>query len=131
MPRFMHIGFYFPQALQTTALEPVMAQVGNWIRYAPPCWIIWTDKNPEQIFQIIKPHVGPSVQFLIAAIDETQNQGWMPKWVWDWMDSKRPQNALGASGLGLAQGGSPLAGFAPHNPLFPPSPFDAGPKKPR
>ena len=97
MNRFVHVGFHFASGIiKTTALEPAFRQVGDWIRYAGPCWIVWTDKSTEQIYAILKPYLHPDDQFLILSIDQSTKQGWMPKWVWDWLNSKQNVNALGA-----------------------------------
>ncbi len=120
MNRFVHVGFHFFLPFPTTkALEPAFDQIGNWIRYAGNCWIVWTDKSPDQIFQILKPRIGENDQFLIAPLDLTTHQGWMPQWVWDWINSKQYQNPLaGLAGYNL----NPLASLGGFGGLPPPPP---------
>jgi hypothetical protein len=88
MPRFIHIGFNFNGPILTTALEPAMMQLGDWIRYSASCWIVWTNYQPHVIADHIKNYVGPNDHYLVVALDMTAHQGWMPKWVWDWINDK-------------------------------------------
>lgn len=121
MSRFIHIGFAFPGAAKTKVLEPVVSQAGDWIRYSASAWIVWTDKNPDQIYNLLAPHLTTHEQVLIAYLDLPSGyQGWMPKWVWDWISGKLNPLNLGAFGLPSAL---PPYGFgalnSPPNSLLP------------
>ena len=123
MPRFIHIGFNFQGPVLTTVLEPAMSGLGDWIRYSASSWIVWTDYQPQVIADYIRGHIGLNDQYLIVALDMSAHQGWMPKWVWDWINGKvRSQSLAGlgafnppapptsSGGLG-GMGGSGLAGL--------------------
>jgi len=98
-------------------LKPVLASVGDWIKYSHSSWIVWTDKSVDQIYAIIKPKLGPNDQFLVAPIDLSQKQGWMAQWIWDWIEGK-----LRAGPFNIPQvQQNPLLG--PQLPNYPPPPI--------
>lgn len=123
MRRFFHIGVNYagspvrPEVIDT-ALGPLVA---DWMRYSPCCWIIWTDATAESVFQGLKHCITLSDSILITRIDPEDRAGYLPKWAWDWIDSKRgalpdiyppphqgvPLNRLGGGGIGE----SPMGGI--------------------
>jgi hypothetical protein len=83
-------------------------------------WVVWTDKSPLEIHNMLVPHILNEDNMLIVPIDASVKQGWMPKWVWDWFDSKQHPNPLGGiGGLGLRPTPNPFLTGALGNPLFP------------
>lgn len=59
-----------------------MQTAGDWVRYSATNWIVWTDKNAEQIFSILKPHVGND-QFLIVEVNMSEHFQWLTEDVGD------------------------------------------------
>ena len=115
MHRFLHVGINFLGEPKFSALEPVINSIADdWIRYGGNCWILWTSKTPEQCSNVLRAHLTGD-QFLVLPIDRTdQAQGWMPQWIWDWINRSRPAtlppNYPGA-----------LSGYLPQTPQ-PPGP---------
>jgi hypothetical protein len=90
------VGFNVPGLYpKFDELKTALAYLGDWVKYSQGGWILWTDASLDQIYYAIKPLVAPTDQFLIAGIDLSQKQGWMPQWIWDWINGKlQPQLPL-------------------------------------
>jgi hypothetical protein len=114
MARFFHVGFHFAGQPKIKDLEAPMAVAGDWVRYASQCWILWTEKTPQQIYSIIKPYLSQDDQFLIAEMNMSDRYGWLPEWIWKWINDRV---AFQPSALGVA----PSPYYNPFAP--PPSPF--------
>jgi hypothetical protein len=61
----------------------------------------------------LRAYLSSTDQFYIVKIDLTEHQGWMPKWIWDWLNKDRGQPLLPGLANQLTN---------PTNPLFPPPP---------
>lgn len=90
MHRFIHIGFHFAGVPKVRDLEPAMTIIGDWIRYSTLSWIVWTEKSPADIYQLIQRSMDINDQFLIAKIEPTDLIGNVSPWIWTWMNSKLP-----------------------------------------
>ena len=132
MPKFLHVGFNFAGPLKIKELEPAFSSVGDWLRYSSSCWIIWTERSAQDVFSALKPYLVNDDQFLIVEINMYERNGWLPEWVWGWMNARQQyqSNALaGLGGLAALGGQSPLGSFGippassfgpPPNPFYPP-----------
>jgi len=87
--RFLHVGFQFEGAPKITEMKQVFERAKDWMRYAPNCWIIWTNESPETWFQRLKPQMGKGDTVLICAINLTERRGWLSKELWDWIQKER------------------------------------------
>jgi hypothetical protein len=87
--RFLHVAFNWSGDPKIAEVKPVFDQATDWLRYAPNCWIIWTDKNPQTWSEWLKPFLNKGDHVFICAIDMTGKQGWLPKGTWDWMNKAR------------------------------------------
>ncbi len=71
-------------------LEPVFYASGDdWVRYSAGSWIVWTEKTAAEWYLIVKPHIAVYEYVLIAELNMNERFGWQPKYIWDWIDSKR------------------------------------------
>jgi hypothetical protein len=87
----LHVGFNFKGPPKITELQPIFNKAKDWIRYAPNCWIVWTNRSANQWADLLKPKLGPEDSVFICQLDMTNRQGWLPKWVWEWLDKSRSQ----------------------------------------
>jgi hypothetical protein len=95
--KFLHIGFTFAGPPRMKDLEPAFAASGDdWIRYSAASWIVWTEKSAADWYIIVKPYIAAYEYILIVGLDMADRFGWQPKYIWDWIDSKRglPRNYL-------------------------------------
>lgn len=90
----MHIGFVFHGQPKTIHLVPVFDQALDWIRYSETNWIVWTTSSEQVWFERIRPNLGPNDSVLIVRIDPPNAAGWMPKRIWDWLNSSKPTEVV-------------------------------------
>jgi hypothetical protein len=88
MHRFVHVGLIFPGVPKVRDLELPFSVVGDWVRYAFNCWIVWTDKPIPEIYTILRQRLDRDDQILIAPIDVSHSIGYLTPWIWHWMQSK-------------------------------------------
>jgi hypothetical protein len=123
MPRFLQVGFTFPGPPKIKELEGPFSTAGDWIRYSSHCWILWTDRSPQEVFTILKPYLSDHDHFLILGVNMTERNGLLPEWIWNWMNLRQqyqPNALTGVAGLTALGGQSPLGlGFPPYNPFDP------------
>jgi len=109
--KFLHIGINFAGASKTNELEPAILQIcDDWLRYSANNWIIWTSRSANDCAIHLRAFLSPNDQFYIAKLDLSEHQGWMPKWIWDWINKPRVEQALQIPGTP----------FPPPNPFVPP-----------
>lgn len=93
MRQFLHVGFNLPanKAIPRDEIQKVLDGMGgDWLRYAPNAWIVWTSDSPEQLYQRLLPFTGrPNELVLILRVNPDGRYGWMPKSVWDWFKKER------------------------------------------
>jgi hypothetical protein len=90
---FLHISFNFHGQPKVDELLPAFNKALDWVRYAPNCWIVWTTVDTERWYNRLKPLIGADDQMLIIGIDKDVRNGWLPKWVWEWLDKDRSVGA--------------------------------------
>lgn len=89
MKTFLHIGFRWEKDAKVEELKPVFDKALDWLRYAPNCWIVWTSSSPHRWYERLKSHLGPGDHVFICELNLTHRQGWLPKWVWEWLNKER------------------------------------------
>jgi hypothetical protein len=90
--KFLHIGIHFKGALKTKELESVFGSgSSDWIRYAPNCWIVYTDNSPQWWTEHLRPHLTKPDAFVILEVKIETYWGLHQEWVWDWMTGKNRQ----------------------------------------
>ncbi len=61
----------------------------DWYRYAPNAWILYSNRTPEQWYNLIQPKIGPNATFFLCELNIENRQGWMKQDFWDWLDKER------------------------------------------
>src|SRR5216684_7282405 len=91
MARFLQITFMFSDGPpKTTELEPIFNFISeDWCRFSPTAWLVWTARPASDFFYALKPSLGPRDSMLIIGVDMNDRNGWMPQWIWEWMDRRR------------------------------------------
>jgi hypothetical protein len=89
--KYLHVGFNWVGTPKTNDLESVFYACGSdWLRYSISGWIVYTAYSISEVVDIIKPHIGPNDHMIIFEVTSLgQSNGWMPKWVWDWVNKVR------------------------------------------
>jgi hypothetical protein len=86
--RFLNVVFIDMDMEQDT-IKPLFDKALDWIKYAPNCWILWSNRDPKQWYGFIKPYLTGDGGVLIAEIDLTESgakyAGFMTKMFWDWI----------------------------------------------
>lgn len=88
-PQLLHISFDFKGTVDREALKKKFDLAIDWVQYLPCCWIVYTTSSPQKWYARLKPLLGPRDLMFICKIDITQRQGWLPKWVWEWIKKSR------------------------------------------
>src|SRR5262245_53055189 len=70
------------------AVERELDKAKDWIRYAPSCYLFWTNTSAQEWhahFRATIPELR-SHQYLICGVDLTDKQGLLPKEAWEWIN---------------------------------------------
>lgn len=65
---------------------------GGWWHYLKSTWLLSTDKNPQQVFEELRPHLylESGDRIFIASIEDNY-YGWLPKDAWEWINKHKKQ----------------------------------------
>lgn len=59
----------------------------KWWHYLESVWIVQSDRDADQLFESLQPHLGPKDRILIAPLRaEDHLQGWLPEKAWAWLE---------------------------------------------
>lgn len=84
--RFLHIAFRWADGrAKTDELIPKFDLAANWIRYAPNCWIMYTSRDPDSWYSLLRSHITDRDWLFIVELNIHNRQGWLPRSVWDWL----------------------------------------------
>jgi len=83
--QFLHISIDSKGQIGPKSLEGRFNLAVDWIHYLPNCWIVKTTSDAQKWYDRLKPYIGPNSSILICKIDLKERQGWLPKWVWEWI----------------------------------------------
>jgi hypothetical protein len=91
MARFLNVGFVQPIGPeQRQALEIVLNEATDWLRYSSLSYLLWTSQSPQVWTDKIRATPGmESHSFLIAPIDMGEKWGIQQKWIWEWIEKSR------------------------------------------
>jgi len=90
MKRFLHVAFVFPflSPKQQSAIEQVLGIDGDWLRYAPNCWIVYSGHAPMVWVERLQAIRGmEQASFFITEMGTYA--GRLDQQVWDWINSYR------------------------------------------
>jgi hypothetical protein len=86
--KFLHVtvsGEFDAKKLE----EAVFDKALDWVRYAPNCWILWTSRDPDDWFIMLRHNIQRMQSFFVVEINLENRRGWLPKWIWEWINKKR------------------------------------------
>ncbi|MEH6949829.1 hypothetical protein V4R08_00495 [Nitrobacter sp. NHB1] len=72
-------------------IDLALGELGDWLRFSGSCWILLTDKSSRDIFASLSKILNKDDSEIIAKIDPTTVNGWAPKWIDEWINSRRSQ----------------------------------------
>lgn len=88
---FLHVGITFAGTPKVRELEPwIQTLCNDWIRYSANNWIIWTSKSPREVAESMRLMLDPNDLILVVRIDTHDSSGFLPQWIWDWINRPRP-----------------------------------------
>jgi len=61
---------------------------GDWIRFSPSQWYLFTDLDLPTVARTVRPVVSTECYCVITAIESIAAQGCAPEWLWTWLNSK-------------------------------------------
>lgn len=86
--QFLHVSLNLNSQVNEDLLKKKFNLAIDWAHYMPCCWIVETTSSAQKWHERLKPLLGPRDTMFICRIDLQERQGWMPKWVWEWIREK-------------------------------------------
>ena len=86
--KYLHLAIAFEGNPKTKEVQVVLDQATDWIRYAPNCWLMWTENSPEIWSQRIRKVLTDKEQFFICEVTANR-EGWLYPETWGWINKKR------------------------------------------
>lgn len=68
-------------------LYNAIQRVGPWWHHLDSTWIVKTNLNSQQIWNILLPYIYKNDHILIVKIDNFDKWGWLPQDAWVWLNS--------------------------------------------
>ena len=129
--KFVHIGCMFQLIPKTQQLDATFNAVGDdWIRYAANNWIVWTPRSVTDWYTLVKPNLDAEDMLLIAVMNLHERYGWLPQWVWEWMEKRLKNDATSVADILALLYPTLQPPSLSGNPLLPNLGGDNGGKKP-
>jgi hypothetical protein len=64
--------------------------VKDFYRYSSANYLLWTDKSPVTISEVVRDALRPEDWVLVHAVDRSvPPSGWLPTNTWDWLNRSR------------------------------------------
>src|SRR5260370_2457285 len=94
MNKYLHVGLNIKSApaKQLKNLEKLFSEVGDWLRYAPNCWIVYTDKTPAALRERLRKLLADEDEFLVFEVKWENFAGFASDLVKKWVEKKRSAN---------------------------------------
>jgi hypothetical protein len=95
MAKFLHVSFNFEgRDPPTDAITKVFNKATDWVTYAPNCWIIYSTKpDASTWYQRIRAVLDEDDSVFVVEINLENRQGWLPTYVWDWIQKDRQKKS--------------------------------------
>ena len=87
--QLLHVSFNINGSISADTLKEKFNLGLDWIHYFSNCWIVKTNSNADKWYERLKPLLGPNDHIFICKIDLSEDQGWLPQWVWDWINKNK------------------------------------------
>ena len=69
------------------SLFVAIKSVGPWWHYLDSTWIVKTNLNSQQIWNILGQHLLRNDHILVVKIDNSDKWGWLPQDAWNWLNT--------------------------------------------
>jgi hypothetical protein len=90
MPKYLHVGFTFEgKPVEHSTLVPHFNRASDWLRYAPNCWIIYTDEAPQTWRDRLNSAIGPKDFVLVFELNWTNWSGYVTDFSKKWLEKRR------------------------------------------
>jgi hypothetical protein len=88
--KFIHVGLNFegreaPLKLLSKTFDTAL----DWARYAPNCWILYTDVSLENWLNRIRKVVHKEDSVFLVELNLDNRRGLLPREIWDWINKER------------------------------------------
>lgn len=89
MAKFMQVAIgYAGKSVAVTDIQKTFGSAG-WARYAPNCWIIYTNEQPSAIAERIRAFCDQKDSIFVCELDIYNNFGYLQKEIWDWINERK------------------------------------------
>lgn len=61
---------------------------GNYAHILKSTWLIRTTKSAQQVYEELSPFLDTNDFIFVTGVDERNQQGWLPKKFWDWINGR-------------------------------------------
>jgi hypothetical protein len=75
-------------------LDSVFSPAGDWFRYNPNTWLVWTEIGARDLAEMVRPKLWSTDSVVVARVDPHEIVGSAPTQMWDWLKPKIERNAL-------------------------------------
>ena len=87
--QYLHLSVNFAEIDNSDQIEKALDRASDWLRYMPYCWLIYTAQPPRIWYDRLRPMLGNRDHLLIVTVELDERAGWLPKSVWEWINSER------------------------------------------
>ena len=75
-------------------LDSLFSPAGDWFRYNPYTWFVWTEFGARDLVEIVRPKLWSTDSVVVARVDPYEIVGSAPAQMWDWLKPKIEGNAM-------------------------------------
>ena|SRR2546430_2080650 len=75
-------------------LDSVFSPAGDWFRYNPNTWFVWTERDARDLMDMVRPKLWSTDGVVVAPVEPREVVGWAPTQMWEWLKPKIVRNAL-------------------------------------
>jgi hypothetical protein len=75
-------------------LDSVFSPAGDWFRYNPNTWFVWTERGARDLMETVRPKLWSTDGVVVAPVEPSEVVGWAPTQMWDWLKPKIEGNAM-------------------------------------
>ena len=75
-------------AQRPEVLDNVFSPAGDWFRYNPNTWLVWTEFAGRDLVEIVRPKLWGTDGVVVARVEPAEIVGWAPSEMWDWLKPK-------------------------------------------
>jgi hypothetical protein len=76
-------------------LDTKLSTLGDWIRFNPTQWYIWTDRTKNELVSQVQATLLIGEQFIVVSLQPEFAQGSAPLWIWNWLNEKMAKQVIG------------------------------------